>query len=172
MQKNPDQCPTWDEFLRPLLELASETPIMRRTATQAIADRFEFSEEIHSQRLKSGQTRIQNRAGWAMSSLVKAKFIEKHPTQKFTYQITDNGRRYLAEHDGPITDQHLKTIDGYQEAWQKASDDKQREKSNQSDSSSSPSHSTPDDLIDEAYSDLNQSLSEELLATMHVVATT
>ena len=166
MQTNPDQCPTWDEFLRPLLELATETPIVRRTATQTIANRFEFSEEIRTQRLKSGQTRIQNRAGWALSSLVKANFIEKHPTQKFTYQITGDGRQYLTEHRGPITAQDLKNVDGYQEAWEKASKDRQQEESNKSDKPSGLSQSTPDDLIDEAYNDLNQSLSDELLTTM------
>lgn len=166
MQKNPDQCPTWDEFLRPLLELASESPIMRRTATQAIADLYAFSEEIRSERLKSGQTRIQNRAGWAMSSLVKAKFIEKHSTEKFTYQITENGKQYLSKNDGPITTQDLNDIDGFREAWQQASEKRQRERENTRDENTPRSHSTPDDLIDAAYHDLNQSLSNELLETM------
>jgi len=51
-----------------------------------------------------------------MSALVKAKFIEKHHTEKFTYQITGNGREYLEKHQGPITDQDLKNLDGYEEA--------------------------------------------------------
>jgi restriction endonuclease Mrr len=92
MQKNPTELPTWDEFLRPLLEVAADAPMMRRTAVQKIADRYQFSDRIKNSRVKSGQTHIDNRAGWAMSSLVKAKFIEKHPTKKFTYQITDKGR--------------------------------------------------------------------------------
>ena len=77
MQNNPDQIPTWDEFLKPLLELAGEGPIMRRTSVQKIAEKYAFSEEIRSSRTKSGQTHICNRSGWAMSALVKAKFIEK-----------------------------------------------------------------------------------------------
>jgi len=63
--------------LKPLLELAGEGPIMRRTSVQKIAEKYAFSEEIRSSRTKSGQTHICNRSGWAMSALVKAKFIEK-----------------------------------------------------------------------------------------------
>ena len=58
MQHNPTEVPTWDEFLRPILEFALEDPIMRRTATPAIADKYAFSDEIRSSRVKSGQTRM------------------------------------------------------------------------------------------------------------------
>ena len=118
MQHNPTEVPTWDEFLRPILEFALEDPIMRRTATPAIADKYAFSDEIRSSRVKSGQTHIENRAGWAMSSLVKAEFITKHPTEKFTYEITESGRAYLKSHQDPITPDDLKKLDGYEEAAQ------------------------------------------------------
>ena len=36
MQNNPVECPTWDEFLRPILELAAVKPIMRRTVVPVI----------------------------------------------------------------------------------------------------------------------------------------
>ena len=166
MKDNPAQCPTWDEFLRPLLELAAEKPIMRRTAVSAIAKKFNFSEDIRSYKLKSGQPQIQNRAGWAMSSLVKAKFIEKHSYEKFTYQITDKGRKYLDEHQGPITDQDLKSLDGYREAWEEASRQKQLAKPEEENRGSGLAQSTPDDLIDTAYNELNQSLADELIESM------
>jgi len=102
-----------------------------------------------------------------MSSLVKAKFIEKHPSEKFTYQITPSGREYLKQHQGPITDQDLKNLDGYVEAWKEASRKKQLATPADHSSKTTLSQSTPDDLIDSAYTDLNQSLSEELLETMH-----
>jgi len=166
MKNNPAQCPTWDEFLKPLLELAAVKPIMRRTAVAAIADKYNFSEEIRSYKLKSGQPQIQNRAGWAMSSLVKAKFIEKHATEKFTYQITDKGRKYLDSHQGPITDQDLKSIEGYEEAWEEASRKKQLAKSSDDTKSTGLSHSTPEALIEEASNELNQTLAEELIEAM------
>jgi restriction system protein len=166
MKSNPAHCPTWDEFLRPLLELAAEKPIMRRSAVPAIADKFNFSEEIRSYKLKSGQPQIQNRAGWAMSSLVKAKFIEKHAFEKFTYQVTEKGRKYLTKHQGPITDQNLKSLEGYEEAWEEASRRKQLAKPEGTKTDTGLAQSTPDDLIDAAYNELNQSLAEELIESM------
>lgn len=102
-----------------------------------------------------------------MSALVKAKFIEKHPTEKFTYQITQAGRDYLEQHKGPITNQDLKNLDGYIEAWRAASEKKQRAKTaTQKKEGNAYDQSTPDDLIDAAYNDLNESLVDELLEKM------
>ncbi|MDQ8196352.1 restriction endonuclease [Coraliomargarita sp. SDUM461004] len=166
MQKNPDLLPTWDQFLKPLLELASQGPIMRRTSVQKIAEKYDFSEEIRSSRTKSGQTHIQNRAGWAMSALVKAKFIQKHPTAKFTYQITDKGSEYLKAHTGSITVQDLKNLEGYEAAWKAASRKKQNPESEESPADDSLAQSTPDELIDTAYNRLHRLLADELLENM------
>ena len=166
MKNNPAECPTWDEFLRPILELAELKPIMRRTAVPAIADKYNFSEKIRSYKLKSGQPQIQNRAGWAMSSLVKAKFIEKHASEKFTYQITDKGRKYLDSHQGPITDQDLNEVEGFAEAWEEASRKKKLARSDSDIKSTGLSQSTPDALIETASNELNQSLAEELIEAM------
>jgi DNA-binding PadR family transcriptional regulator len=46
--------------------------------------------------------------------------IEKHHTEKFTYQITGKGREYLEKHQAPITDQELKNLDGADEVVTKA----------------------------------------------------
>jgi restriction system protein len=165
MQNNPTELPTWDEFLRPLLELALEESIMRRNAVPQIADQYNFSDEIRNSRVKSGQTHIDNRAGWALSSLVKAKFVSKHPTEKFTYQITNKGRDYLKEHAGLITLHDLRKVEGYEKAWKEASQKNQQAKADAPPISNIDT-STPDDLIDAAYNDLNRSLAEELLESL------
>jgi len=162
MQNNPDQLPTWDEFLSPLLELASKGPIMRRTAVPQIAEKYNFSDEIRNSKVKSGQTHIQNRAGWAMSSLVKAKFITKHPTEKFTYQITDKGLEYIKQHQGPITFHDLRKVEGYEKAWKEASRKKQEAKT-EDPTPSNLETSTPDDLIESAVSELDENLRSTLL---------
>ncbi len=167
MKTNPAECPTWDEFLRPLLELSDQGPIMRKTAARQISDAYQFSDEIINSRVKSGETHIQNRAGWAMSSLVKAQFIEKHPTEKYTYTITDSGRSYLAQHSGPITAQDLKNIDGYEEAWAEASRKKQDAKTGEDQTPYSLSNSTPTDLIENAIVEVNNKLRNELLSILH-----
>ena len=96
----------------------------------------------------------------------EAKFIEKHPTAKFTYQITQVGRDYLEQHHGVITDQDLKNLDGYEEAWKEASRKKQLAKVGTGSGKNETAQSTPDELIDAAFSDLNNSLAADLLDTM------
>ena len=169
MQNNPTECPTWDEFLRPLLELATQAPIMRRTAVPLIAEKFNFSNEIRNLKLKSGQDQIQNRAGWAMSSLVKAKFIIKHATEKFTYQITDLGSQYLNQHKGSITSSDLNQLDGYQEAWNAASERNKLDKSNKKETRGDldiASNSTPEELIENAVIELAEELQSSILENL------
>ena len=162
MQNNPTELPTWDHFLRPLLELAAEAPIMRRTAVLKIADHYNFPDAIRNSRVKSGQTHIDNRAGWALSSLVKAKFVAKHPSEKFTYQITEAGRNYLKQHDGPITIDDLRKVEGYAEAWKEASRAKREAKSD-TPASSQIDTNTPTDLIENAVRDIEDQLRADLL---------
>ena len=162
MQNNPTECPTWDEFLRPLLELSEKELISRRVSINKIADLYNFSDAIRSQKLKNGGFRIKNRAGWAMSALFKAQFIEKHPEIKFNYQITDKGRKYLLDHEGPITDRDLKDLDGYVEAWQEASRKRQESKLDTTESGNFES-STPEDLIESATRELDEKLRASLL---------
>jgi len=143
MNHNPTEIPTWDEFLRPILEFALEGPFMRRTATPAIAEKYAFSEEIRNATIKSGQAYIENRAGWAMSSLVKA-----------------------AQHQGPITPLDLKNVAGYEEAWNKAKELKKQGKANKPTPSASIDNSTPDDLIENAVNDLTEELRANLLQNL------
>ena len=162
MQTNPTTNPTWDEYLRPILEIANDEVISRRSAVEKIATQYNFSDAIKNKTLKSGQSQMQNRAGWAMSALVKADFIEKHPTQKFTYFITEKGKQFLLEHHGPITNKDLHNLDGYKDAWDKASEKKKSSKTIE------PNHTdleanTPDDLIESATQELESKLREVLL---------
>ncbi|MEM7602385.1 MAG: restriction endonuclease, partial [Verrucomicrobiota bacterium] len=124
---------------------------------------YDFPEEIRNSRTKSGQTHIQNRAGWAMSSLVKAKFIAKHPTEKFTYEITQAGRDYLDQHQGPITPEDLENLDGYIEAWEEASRRKQKAKGEVPTPAPKVETRTPDELIEAAIQELDEELRTSLL---------
>lgn len=162
MKSNPTECPTWDEFLRPLLELSKNEPISRRVSVNKIADRYKFSDEIRTEKLSKGGLRIKNRAGWAMSALVKAEFIQKHPDIKFNYTITDKGREFLQSHQGPITDKDLKQLDGYIEAWKAASANKKKSKTDTADNVDFDS-STPEDLIERATGELDDKLRSAVL---------
>lgn len=108
--------PTFDKLLRPVLDLANREDITRRSATEAMARKFKLSPDEIEQRLPSGRsTYIRNRTGWAMSFLTKGGLISKIAAK--TYRATDLGREFLVKHPDAITGSDLKSIPGWEEAW-------------------------------------------------------
>lgn len=170
MNSSKNQCPAWDQFVIPVLKLALTQPITRRLACEQIPELLGLSSEVLEQRLNSGARRVDNRIGWAMTHLTKAGLIEK--VKRATYGLTEQGREFYDKHSNKeITYHELEELEGYKEAWEAAATNRREGGKNKSLRTSSPSReveaSTPDELIDSAYNDLNQSLSEELLETMH-----
>jgi len=149
--------PKYNDLFRPVLALAEKENITRRSATKAIVEQFSLTEEEQALMIPSGgSTYIANRTGWAMTFLTKASLIKK--VAKATYGITDLGREFLIKYPDEITKDHLKSIDGYLEAWEKKSTAKSV-KGNQLPSS----EFTPEELIEDAIETLNSNLKSELL---------
>ncbi len=108
--------PTFDQLLRPILALAAEGEISRRSAADAMADRFNLSDEEREARIPSGSsTYIGNRSGWAMTFLTKARLIEK--VVRGTYRITEDGRSFLTRFPDAIRVVDLQALPGWEEAW-------------------------------------------------------
>src|SRR6184192_4152429 len=100
--------PTYDELLRPILELAAKNDITRQSATEAMTNVFGLSQAEAAQRLPSGQTTsIRNRTGWAMTYLTKGGLIAKVSPR--TYRITDRGREFLTKYPAAIAVSDLET---------------------------------------------------------------
>jgi restriction system protein len=84
--------PTYDQLLKPLLELAASEEITRRSATEAMIQQFKLSPAETEQRLPSGgSTYIRNRTGWAMSFLTKGGLIAKVAPK--TYRAAESGHQ-------------------------------------------------------------------------------
>jgi restriction system protein len=160
--------PTWEDLVRPVLEYACEEPITRRSASARMFEVMPLTAEEKEARIKSGPTKIDNRIGWAMSHLTKAGFIEK--VARATYRATDKGRRFLETHHGPITQKVLvEKVEGYSEAWKRASELKQEARQTQDDSSASSSDGTPEEVIDAAIDAVESNLQSELLEQLATV---
>ena len=117
--------PTFDEFMRPLLELATKERIRRKTAAVAMADLYKLTPEEIAHKLPSGGSTLANRVGWAMTFLTKAGLIRK--VEQRLYEATPAGIAFLASHQGPIRDADLKKIPGYTEAWAEGSANRQKQ---------------------------------------------
>jgi len=156
--------PTYDELLRPLLELAANEDITRRSATEAMTKVFRLSPEEAAQRLPSGQTTyIRNRTGWAMSYLTKGGLIAKISPR--TYRATDRGREFLAKYPQAISINDLRDIPGWEEAWNTRQ--LRRESRETEGKSANPlESSTPEERIEDAFSELRDTLITDLLAKL------
>ena len=120
MKTTSDQCPAWDQFILPVLELASSQEITRKLARAEIPEMLSLSDQIKEQRLNSGTRRVDNRIGWAISHLTKAGLIYK--VKRAVYAITGEGTKFYSKYkDTRITYHKLEEIEGYKEAWDKAS---------------------------------------------------
>lgn len=94
--------PTYEDFMRPLLEFAADGQEKSiRAAIPALAQRFGLTDEERSTLLASGkQTVLANRVHWAGTYLRKAGVLQR--TRRSHFTITDRGRALLADHKGPI----------------------------------------------------------------------
>lgn len=109
--------PTFDQMLRPLLMLAAERSITRRTATEAMSEHFALSDADQLLRIPSGaSTLVANRTGWAMTFLTKAALIAKSAPK--TYSVTERGREFLAAHPVVISVKDLQALPDWEQAWQ------------------------------------------------------
>jgi restriction system protein len=108
--------PTFDQLLRPVLELANHDNITRHSATEAMIREFKLSPAEAEQRLPSGgQTVVHNRTGWAMTFLTKGNLISRIAPK--TYHATENGGEFLLKHPQVIKVADLQVIPGWEEAW-------------------------------------------------------
>jgi restriction system protein len=156
--------PTYDQLLRPLLEIAANADITRRSATDAMIREFKLSPEETERRLPSGgATYIRNRVGWAMSFLTKGGLIAKVAPK--TYRGTEAGREFLNNHPQTILVSDLEAIPGWEEAWKTKAKKREREAAAIAGvASDAETTSTPYERIEAAFSELRETLIGDLLS--------
>jgi restriction system protein len=160
--------PTWDQLIRPVLELGAKQSFTRHQARDYVIKVVPMTKEEAEGRLKSGSLRVGNRTGWAMSHLKKAKLIEK--IEKATYRATDAGKKFLKEHEGKeITYHDLKKVEGFLEAWKTASEANREKPKTGGGSSVGTTEMTPEDLIDQAVEEVEASLRADLVEQLRTV---
>lgn len=148
--------PTYEKMLWPLLALAAKKPIARRAVTSEIADHFDLTEEERNVRIPSGgSTYVQNRVGWAMTFLTKARLIAKVAPKQ--YAATQSGLEFLKTHPEAIKLSDLKKIEGWEEAWRSSRPKPTEETDTESE------ERTPLELIDEALASIHSGVRVQLM---------
>ena len=99
--------PTWEGFNIPVLTVMSDgitRPL--RQLRRDVEDAVGLTAEQRAEMLGSGQSRSDNRIGWAVSFLHRVDAL--HRPSRGQYVITDIGRQLLQRHPNGITETDLK----------------------------------------------------------------
>jgi restriction system protein len=144
----------------PLLQLVADgQEYQTRDITKAISDQFGLSEEEQQEMLPSGYTRvIVNRVGWANTYLKEAGLIKS--VRRGVIQITEEGKKVLSENPPAINMKYLERFPSYVE-WRNRK--KGTKKDNGGTDEDSIKDKTPEELIEESYSELRDALADEIL---------
>ena len=157
--------PTYDKLFRPILALAASTPVSRRGAAAAMVGHFNLTPEEAEERLASGKTTfIRNRAGWAMTFLTKGGLIKK--VGKNSYGATPAGTKFLTQHPDEIKVADLRTIDGWEAAWEAGRTRRRAAAATDGRESPADSTATPQEIISREINSLNTDLRGRLLQTI------
>jgi restriction system protein len=99
----PAEIPAWEGFLVPVLQVLSDgVERGRREMFHLTAAQADLTDEQMAETLASGQTKANNRIGWALSALGLSGAIDR--PRRGRYVINDRGRELLAEHPGGLTE--------------------------------------------------------------------
>ncbi len=108
--------PTWEGFTVPILTVLTDgaTRALRQLRLD-VADVVGLTADQRADTLPSGQSRADNRIGWAASYLNRVDAL--HRPSRGQYVITDLGRELLLKHQGGITENDLRAIAKEGDEW-------------------------------------------------------
>jgi len=147
--------PDYQSIMLPLLQLAGDQQEHKmKEATDTLADQFNLTEEERKTQIPSGtQSLFYNRVGWARTYLVKAGLLDT-PSRGYI-KITVSGLKLLAENPIEINNKTLKKYPGFQQFIKTDPGETP---------TTEPKVQTPEELIEEGYQTIRDSLAAELLA--------
>lgn len=153
--------PGFQEMFLPFLQrLADGKEHAMNEVRDYIADRLQLSQEDRDELIPSGvSTRLANRVGWTRTHLAQAGLIER--IDWGVYRITEAGQKLAANPPPKLDLRFLDTIPQHK-AWFHAP---RREKP-ATPAADSLEEQPPDERIEEAFQQLNDSLASELQQAM------
>lgn len=149
--------PTYDMLYRPVLNaLADGHEHKKKEICSFVAQEIGLTEQDLGEVISSGQSKFINRVGWASTYLKKAGLIET--VARGVYKITPVGEKLFLEHQ--IIDNQLlcNESESFREFTSRTHIQCTEE------DNKITSNDTPQELLENAFRDINDALAEELLA--------
>lgn len=151
--------PKYDEMYRTFLDcLADGQPHRSKEVKDAVAGIFSVSEKERAEMLPSGKQQLfDNRIGWTRTYLKKAGLVQS--PSRGIYVITPAGRQVLNENPPQIDNIYLQRF----ESFRKFISPNNNEEIALSTPMEKVSGKTPQDILDEAFQQINTTLADDLL---------
>lgn len=155
--------PKFDHFFLPCLQCLSDGKTYTQELLRAyVIDYFELSEEEAGSLIKSGRkTMIADRVQWTTSYFLQAGLIEA--PKRGTYIINDFGKKFLAEHKDGFDKSDLLQIPSFASFATRRTDKPTADVKPINKLNNQVEESTPTDLIDDAFRQINSALAQDLL---------
>lgn len=152
--------PTFEEFLYPFLLILKDGEISSKEMKEKLVAHFKLTEDDLALTTKGGNTtQVADRIGWCRQYFRRALFIEI--PQRGIWKLTERGKEYLANHNTLTIDDLM----DYKEFAEYAGNTKKPKKVVEPTKPSIAALGiTPTEALEEAYTSINDSLSDELLS--------
>lgn len=153
--------PKYDEFMPYVIQALGDGKVhTAKAVAEFCANALNLSAEERQKLLPSGgQTVLANRVGWAKTYLKKAGLVVS--PKRGEYVLTDAGKQAFAQGAEHVTLDYLKQFDSYNQFVSGTTDGGDALKTNQNMTAQSPQ-----DMLDEAISQINASLADDLTAAV------
>lgn len=162
--------PTYQELMLPLLQVLNEQGALHRhECARLVGEKIGLNEEDAAARLPSGKsTYLGNRTGWAGWYMTQAG-LAKRP-RRGCFDITDEGRRLLSTNPSKIDNHLLSQYPSFVERVKEGKGRKNRSTNEATDEEGSePDSDTPEEQIDRAVRQLDDTLASDLKDQMAVM---
>ncbi len=150
--------PDYQTLMLPVLRATSDGEVAISDVISRLEDQFNLSPEERSEKIKSGQRVIANRAYWAKVYLSKAGLVEN--TRRGHYMITARGREALATNPDRIDNNYLSQFDEFREFRSRP-----RTPSRPDEPKPGQGHEeeTPDEILRQTHARIEKALGKEVL---------
>ena len=155
--------PSWEDFAVPVLTVLSDGATRSlRDLRKDVSELTGLTDDQRSQTLPSGQSRAENRIGWAASFLNRVDALDRPGRGR--YVITELGRGLLISHPTGITVHDLRSLAKEGDEWWKQ---KSSEAVGQaSDLDPDLSGLDPTEQVEQGIARIHEEVSSELLARL------
>ena len=151
--------PKYDEMYRAFLDcLADGQPHRSKEVKDTVAGVFSVSEKERAEMLPSGKQQLfDNRIGWTRTYLKKAGLVQS--PSRGIYVITPAGRQVLNENPRKFDNPYLQRFESFRKFIYPDGED-----SGTPAPAEKVSGKTPQDILDEAFQQINTTLADDLLS--------